>query len=65
MADQPSLIVTGDSREAVAYALFLGIAREEQKNIHFLGGTPTVQADANWVIQTYFRCWKAANGEMA
>lgn len=62
MADQPNLIVTGDSREAIAYALLLGIAREEKKNIHFAGGTPTVQADADWVIRTYVRCWNAASG---
>lgn len=63
MADQPSLVVTGDSREAVAYALFLGIAREEKKNIYFAGGTSVVQADANWVTSTYLRCWKAVNGD--
>jgi hypothetical protein len=62
MADQPYLIVTGDSREAVAYALFLGIAREEKKNIYFAGGTPTVQADAGWALTTYLRCLKTVMG---
>lgn len=35
MADQIAIVVSGDSREAVAYALFLGIARHEKKNIFF------------------------------
>jgi hypothetical protein len=63
MADQPSIVVTGDSHEAVAYGLFLGIARHEKKNIHFAGGTPVVEADADWVLTTFRRCQKAAYGE--
>lgn len=61
MADN-SHLVNGDSREAVAYALFLGIAGHEKKSIYY-HGAPTVQADADWVLEMYSRCLKAVSGE--
>jgi hypothetical protein len=61
MADQPAITITGDSREAVAYALLLGIARHEKKNIYFSSG-PIVEADADWVLATYLRCIKTVAG---
>jgi len=62
MSDIPNLIVSGDSREAVAYALLLGIAQQEKKTIHFQGATPTIQADAEWLLSTYLRCWMTVSG---
>jgi hypothetical protein len=62
MADAPNLVVAGDSREAVAYALFLGIARHEKKNIYFQS-VPTVEADADWVLSTYHRCLITVMGQ--
>jgi hypothetical protein len=53
MADAQNLIVTGDSHQAVTYVLLLGIAKEEKKNIFFQGGTPTVHAEADWLLATY------------
>jgi len=57
-------IVAGDSPEAVAYALFLGIARHEKKTIHYQQ-VPIVQESADWVLQTYLRCLKTVRGDPA
>lgn len=62
MADASNLIVTGDTREGVAYALLLGIAKHEKKNISFAANTPIVEADADWVLPTYLRCVQTVSG---
>jgi len=62
MADTVIPIVTGESHHAVAYALLLGIAKREKKDIFWQGGTATVQADAEWVLSTYLRCLKTTMG---
>lgn len=62
MADQPNITVSGDSKEAIAYALFLGIARHEKKNIYFASGS-VVEADAAWVLTTYRKCLLTVHGQ--
>ncbi len=53
MADQPNIVVTGDSREAVAYALFLGIAREGQSPNHRIR-TVTAMHRKSGATECYF-----------
>ena len=51
-------IVTGATPEAVAYALFIGIAVKEDK-IVYAGSFPVAKADATWVLDTYKKCLQA------
>jgi hypothetical protein len=60
MADYQS-VVTGDSKEAVAYALLLGIAEQENKTYTSMG-TVLVKADATWVLRTYSKCLRVVSG---
>lgn len=56
MANQ---IVSGDSKEAVAYALLLGIAAGQSKIYNAgnqAGAIPVVSADEKWVLETYAKC---------
>ena len=55
-------MVCGDTREAVAYALLIGIAEKEGK-VDYASLTPVVKADADWVLEMYRRCWRATKGE--
>ena len=55
MADQ---IVSGDSIQAVAYALLLGIANKEGKT-DYIQGVPVVNAGEAWVLDTYKKCLQA------
>ena len=48
MPDQPNHLIVGNLKEAVAYALFLGIAKHEGKNIYYQQ-VPIVQERADWV----------------
>ena len=64
MADQPNHVIIGDSKEAVAYALFLGIAKHEKKNIYYQQ-VPVVQESADWVLPLYLRCLKTVHGQVA
>ncbi|MGC2463235.1 MAG: hypothetical protein WA446_20045 [Steroidobacteraceae bacterium] len=61
MADQ---IVSGDSKEAVAYALLLGIAQKEGKT-NYIGNAQAavavLQADEQWVLDTYRKCLNVVN----
>ena len=59
MAEQ---IVTGDSKEAIAYALLLGIAENEGKTYPISSGIPVVKADATWVLETYRKCLRVVGG---
>lgn len=61
MSENPSIIF-GDSKEAVAYALLLGIAHKLSKT-HYLHGTMIVSADESWILETYSRCLKAVSLE--
>jgi len=62
MADQ---IVSGDSKEAVAYALLLGIAHGADKT-DCIGNSANVvaviKADEQWVLETYAKCLNVVNG---
>ena len=60
MADQIP-VVQGDTPQAVAYALLLGIAHHEKKLNGGLG-TPFASADKAWVLSTYRDCLRAAVG---
>ena len=57
-----SQIVTGATPEAVAYALFIGIAAEEGKLDYAAGSFPIAKADATWVVGTYRKCLQAVRG---
>lgn len=59
MADQ---IVSGDSPEAVAYALFLSIALQEDK-LQSWGSLTIPKADEKWVLDTYAKCLKAVESK--
>jgi hypothetical protein len=56
-----SQIVTGAAPEAVAYALFIGIAAEEGK-LDYAASFPIAKADATWVVGTYRKCLQAVRG---
>ena len=56
-----SRIVSGDSPEAVAYALLIGIASAEDK-VTSWADFPVPQADKEWVLVTYVDCLRAAKG---
>lgn len=55
-------IVSGASREAVAYALLMGIAQSQGK-AYMTGNTPIANADLKWVEEHYLKCWRIAGGE--
>lgn len=63
MSDYQSL-VHGDSKEAVAYALLMGIAHKEGK-VYTCAGTAVATADAKWVLETYAKCLRVASGGSA
>ncbi len=44
--------ISGDSPEAIAYRLMVGIASNEGK--HFGGGFVT--AERKWILETYWEC---------
>lgn len=60
MSDYES-VVHGDTKEAVAYALLLGIASNAGKVYSELG-TSVVKADEKWVLETYAKCLRVAAG---
>lgn len=47
--------VHGDSAEAVAYALLVGVAHEEGK-LHLYGESVVVKAPKDWTLTTYAEC---------
>lgn len=51
-------IVTGDSPEAVAYALLFGIGKAEGKATN----QGTLVADRKWMLDTYAECLSAVKG---
>lgn len=57
MAEQ---VVSGDSKQAVAYALLLSIAHQEKK-ITTISGVAIVTADKDWVLNTYKECLAAVD----
>jgi hypothetical protein len=59
VADQ---IVSGDSKEAVAYALLLGIAQKEGK-FYTIAGAAVPSADEEWILRTYIKCLNAVSGK--
>jgi hypothetical protein len=59
MADSP--VVSGDSKEAVAYALLIGIANKQNK-LASMSGTPIASADEQWVLETYAKCLSVVYG---
>ncbi|HUC61658.1 MAG TPA: hypothetical protein VMF53_06860 [Alphaproteobacteria bacterium] len=54
-------IVNGSSKEAVAYALMLGIAHHAKKT-DLVGGFPVVNADEQWVLGTFQKCLAVVSG---
>lgn len=60
MADNP--LMSSGSTEAVAYALFLGIAQNDGKTIQDIGGVPVVDADAAYILPAYSRCLRTVKG---
>lgn len=60
MSDYQSM-VNGDSKEAVAYALLIGIAQNEGKAYSTMG-TTVASADAKWVFETYAKCLRVVMG---
>lgn len=54
-------MVTGDSKEAVAYALLMGIALNEYK-VGSFEGSLFVKADRNWVLTNYHACLRVVTG---
>ena len=58
MADQ---VVSGDSKEAVAYAMMLGIAQAEGKT-YTVAGAAVAVADERWILNTYAKCLRVASG---
>lgn len=57
MADQ---VISGDSKEAVAYALLLGIANDQGKT-HAIAGLTVVKADEQWILDTYAKCLRVVH----
>jgi hypothetical protein len=55
VADQ---LIHGDSKEAIAYALLVGIAQKQGK-LHGASGAAIVSADEQWVLDTYKKCRQA------
>ena len=55
MADVRQL-VTGDTPEAVAYALLCGIAEAEGKRVD---GAFVIKAERKWLLDTYAECLEA------
>ena len=58
MANSP---IQGNTRESVAYALLLGIAKNEDK-VYFTETGTIVDADADWIHQNYIRCLRMVDG---
>lgn len=54
-------IVSGDSKEALAYALLFAIASEQGK-IKIQGGMPTISADLDWIKKNFPMCYRLAGG---
>lgn len=58
-------MVQGDSKEAVAYALLLGLPTAQGK-IKYIGnstiGQNVVTADEDWVLNTYAKCLRIVSG---
>ncbi len=56
--------VAGDSKEAVAYSLLLGIATAENKTQR-VADTLYLKADKDWVLSTYRECLAAVEDRPA